>query len=441
MLKSNSSHYQDFTNLEQWLYYLENLHSTEIDLGLARIGKVAQRLAIDLSFAKVITVAGTNGKGTTCAFIENALLNAKNHGSQDGIAVYSSPHIERFNERLRINKQDITDQPLIDAFKKIEAARAEISLSYYEYTTLAALLVLMDAKPRYIILEVGLGGRLDATNLIDADIAVITTIDLDHQNFLGNDRESIGFEKAGIMRQEQDIVIGDTNVPKSVLAHAHSLQATHGESLFLREHEFVVISENCHSHCLWQWQSKKTQLTQLKTPFIPRDNVATALMVLEKLEIPLSADFVNQIISITKVPGRTELIHQANHCDVILDVGHNPQATRYLADHLKRLKEQASYENIYAVVAMLGDKDISASLLSLKDDVDYWYAGALDVPRAASKETMQKKLAMFTNATNCFDNVDQAFKMANMQASSSDLILVFGSFFTVAQIRSQLINC
>ena len=443
MLKSNSSHYQDFTNLEQWLYYLENLHSTEIDLGLARIGKVAQRLAIDLSFAKVITVAGTNGKGTTCAFIENALLNAKNHGSQDGIAVYSSPHIERFNERLRINKQDIADQPLMDAFKQIEAVRAEISLSYYEYTTLAALLVLMDAKPSYIILEVGLGGRLDATNLIDADIAVITTIDLDHQNFLGNDRESIGFEKAGIMRQEQDIVIGDTCVPKSVLAHAHSLQAIYGERLFLREHEFVVKSEKSHSHSQlqWQWQSKQTQLTQLKTPFIPQDNVATALMVLEKLDIALSSEFVNKIISITKVPGRTELIHQANHCDVILDVGHNPQATRYLADHLKRLKEQASYENIYAVVAMLADKDISASLLSLKDDVDYWYAGALDVPRAASKETMQKKLAMFTNATNCFDNVDQAFKMANMQASSSDLILVFGSFFTVAQIRSQLINC
>ena len=443
MLKSNSSHYQDFTNLEQWLYYLENLHSIEIDLGLARIGKVAQRLAIDLSFAKVITVAGTNGKGTTCAFIENALLNAKNHGSQDGVAVYSSPHIERFNERLRINKQDIAEQPLMHAFKKIEAVRAEISLSYYEYTTLAALLVLMDAKPRYIILEVGLGGRLDATNLIDADIAVITTIDLDDQYFLGNDRESIGFEKAGIMRQEQDIVIGDTSVPKSVLAHAHSLQAIHGERLFLREPEFVVKSEKSpsHSQLQWQWQSKQTQLTQLKTPFIPQDNVATALMVLEKIDIALSSEFVNKIIAITKVPGRTELIHQANHCDVILDVGHNPQATRYLADHLKRLKEQASYENVYAVVAMLADKDISACLLSLKDDVDYWYAGALDVPRAASKETMQKKLAMFTNATNCFDNVDQAFKMANMQASSSDLILVFGSFFTVAQIRSQLITC
>ena len=436
MSKSDSSHYRDFTNLDQWLYYLENLHSTEIDLGLARVGKVAQRLAIDLSFAKVITVAGTNGKGTTCAFIENALLNAKSHGLEQGVAVYSSPHIERFNERLRINKQDIADQSLIDAFKRIEDARGDISLSYYEYTTLAALVILMDIKPAFIILEVGLGGRLDATNIIDADIAVITTIDLDHQNFLGNDRESIGFEKAGIMRQDQDIVIGDTNAPKSVLLHANSLNALHGERLFLREQEFVVTSEKA----LWQWQSKQTQLTELTVPFIPRDNVATALMALEKLDQALTSEFVNRIISLTKVVGRTELIHQANHSDVILDVGHNPQATRYLANHLKQLKAQANYQNIYAVVAMLGDKDISGCLESLKDEVDYWYAGALNVPRAATKETMQTKLSIFANAANCFDNVDEAFKMANKQASSADLIVVFGSFFTVAQIRAQLIT-
>lgn len=437
MSKSNSSHYQDFISLDQWLYYLENLHSSEIDLGLSRIGIVAERLAIDLSFAKVITVAGTNGKGTTCAYMENALLNSKDHGSEKGVAVYSSPHIERFNERLRINKNDIDDQPLIEAFKNIENARKEISLSYYEYTTLAAFLVLMHQKPRYIILEVGLGGRLDATNLIDADISVITTVDLDHQSFLGNDRETIGFEKAGIMRREQDIVIGDDNIPKSVLAHANTLHAHHGERLFLRESEFSVKSENNQ----WQWQTKKTLLEGLKSTFIPQDNVATALMALENLGVALSSDFVNQVISITKVAGRTELIKQGNKCDVILDVGHNPQATRYLASHLKKVKAKHNYQNVYAVVAMLGDKDISTSLLSLKDDIDFWYTGALSVPRAATKETMQNKLSAITEAINCFDNVDEAFKMANEQANSSDLILVFGSFFTVAKIRTQLIPC
>jgi len=437
MSKYNSSHYQDFTNLDQWLYYLENLHTSEIDLGLSRISQVAARLTIDLSFAKVITVAGTNGKGTTCAFIENALLSCDHIGSQQSVAVYSSPHIEHFNERLRINRKDVEDQPLIDAFKQIEKARKEISLSYYEYTTLASLLVLMNTKPSYIILEVGLGGRLDATNIIDADIAVVTTIDLDHQNFLGNDRESIGFEKAGIMREEQDIVIGDTNIPKSVLAYANKLHESRSERIFSRGEDFVVNNGPDH----WSWQTKNTQLSELITTHIPRDNVATALMVLEKLNLTLTSEFVNKIISITKVPGRTELIKQVNHCDVILDVGHNPQATRYLAGYLKEVKKQAGYQSIYAVVSMLGDKDISASLQPLKNEIDFWFTGALSVPRAATKETMQNKLALFTDAINCFDNVDEAFKMANKQASASDLIIVFGSFFTVAKIRTQLTTC
>lgn len=431
----NSSHYQDFTHLDQWLSYLENLHSTEIDLGLSRIGKVAARLAIDLSFAKVITVAGTNGKGTTCAFIENALLHCNDIGAEQGVAVYSSPHIEHFNERLRVNKEDITDQPLIEAFKLIEDARVDISLSYYEYTTLAALLVLMQIKPRFIILEVGLGGRLDATNIIDADIAVITTVDLDHQNFLGNDRETIGFEKAGIMRAGQDIVIGDTDTPKSVLAHANTLHNNNNEKIFLRERDFIVTSDER----LWHWQSTKVQLTALKTPYIPRDNVATALMVLTQLNLPLTTEFVNEVITSTKLAGRTELIKQKNHCDVILDVGHNPQATRYLASYLKKVKAQANYQHIYAVVSMLADKDISASLQPLKEDVDFWYTGALTVPRAATTQMLTSKLVLLSDKVHAFDAIDEAFNTANQQANAADLIIVFGSFFTVAKVKSQLL--
>ena len=313
MSKFNESHYQDFTNLDQWLYYLENLHSSEIDLGLSRIQQVAERLSIDLSFATVITVAGTNGKGTTCAFLENALLeptaNSPKKIEARSVAVYSSPHIDRFNERLRINKSDVTDQLLISAFNKIEQTREEISLSYYEYTTLAAFLVLMVAKPNFIILEVGLGGRLDATNLIDADVAVITTIDLDHQSFLGNDRESIGFEKAGIMRKEQIIVIGDTNAPQSVRDYAYKMSGNNLSNLHIRNQNFTIVdnewaenkmlTENYH----WTWQSSQSTFQSINTlvdTYIPRDNVATALMALTALGLPLDRSFVNKIIEKNK---------------------------------------------------------------------------------------------------------------------------------------------
>lgn len=219
--------------LEQWLFYLENLHNKEIDLGLTRIGTVAKRLDINFAFAKVVTVAGTNGKGTTCAFIENAML-----AEGKSVAVYSSPHIDKFNERLRVNKKDIDDQSLVVAFEKIEQARQDTSLTYYEYTTLAAFLVLMQQRPEIIILEVGLGGRLDATNIIDADIAVITAVDLDHQAFLGDTREKIGFEKAGIMRPNKLAVIGDTEPPKSVLEHGVNI----GAKLKVREQDFFVTN-------------------------------------------------------------------------------------------------------------------------------------------------------------------------------------------------------
>ena len=439
MTTYDASHYQDFINLDQWLYYLENLHSSEIDMGLTRISQVAERLAIDLSFAKVITVAGTNGKGTTCAFIENALLSNFAGNSRKNVAVYSSPHIDCFNERLRINKNNIDDQPLIEAFERIEIARQDISLTYYEYTTLAAFLVIMSETPDVILLEVGLGGRLDATNIINADIAVITTVDFDHQSFLGNTREAIGFEKAGIMRRDQDIIIGDTDTPNSVLAQAVGLGAEQYNKLSIRDREFSINLVDSE-HSVWQWQSTSLTFSNLKVPLIPLDNVATAIMVLEKLKLPLSTHFINQVIENTQVAGRTELIKQTNHCDIVLDVGHNPQATRYLSSYLKRKKVECNYLKIYAVVAMLADKDIMASLSSLTDDVDYWYTGSLAIPRAASTQQMYTSLIDMTGTINCFDNIEEAFKIANTQANKADLILVFGSFFTVSKIRAQLIK-
>jgi len=477
MSKQNESHSKDFKSLNEWLCYLETIHNTEIDLGLSRISQVAKRLHIDFSFARVITVAGTNGKGTTCAFLENALLgetidNQAGQSQRQKVAVYSSPHIEHFNERLRINKCDIDDQSLITAFEKIEIARGAISLSYYEYTTLAAFLVLMVVKPDVIILEVGLGGRLDATNIIDADVAVITAVDIDHQSFLGNDRETIGFEKAGIMRGNQHIIIGDPNAPQSVLnysrevneAIAHTNKDQAFSKVKVRNKDFCITKQelsNNRDTQGWQWQytevaenGNKTEfsLNNLVNTHIPQDNVVTALMVLMLLGVKLTTTKVNGLIEQTQVAGRTELFKYnelqgyafqgkniKQHCDVMLDVGHNPHAGRYLAKRLAHFKTQNQYQRIIAVVAMLADKDITNTLSPFNEIIDDWNIASLAVPRAATTEQMIKELTLFTNSINCFDNITQAFKMANLKAESTDLILVFGSFYTVAEIRQLLI--
>lgn len=449
------SHSKDCKDLSEWLCYLETLHNTEIDLGLSRIGQVAKRLEINFDFARVITVAGTNGKGTTCAFLENALLEESLDGQALTVAVYSSPHIERFNERLRIGKVDVEDQYFINAFEKIELARAEISLSYYEFTTLAAFIILMELKPNVIILEVGLGGRLDATNIIDADVAVVTSIDLDHQAFLGNDRETIGFEKAGIFRANQHIIIGDTQAPKSVVNYAKEVNRSVAESLNneaidkikIRERDFTIVEQDTDRALgLWQWHHTNingddTVVKYLTRTHIPRDNVATALMVLKQLGITLTEGKINELIAKTRVAGRTELFldNKEGHCDVILDVGHNPHAGRYLAKTLVDLKQKNKYRKVIGVVAMLADKDIKNTLEPLKTVIDEWNLAQLTVPRAASVELMIEALSCPINSINCFDNISQAFRIANKKAESTDLILVFGSFYTVAEIRRLLV--
>ena len=418
-MKENLLSHSSRSNIDEWLSYIESIHFTEIDMGLTRIKQVAKRLAIDLSASKIITVAGTNGKGTTCAFLENALLFEKH-----SVAVYSSPHIEFFNERLRINKKDVTNQPLINAFEKIEKARGDISLSYYEYTTLAAFIIVGEIKPDYLILEVGLGGRLDATNMIDCDIAVLTTIDLDHQDFLGNTREKIGFEKAGIMRENIYAVIGDVEPPKSVITHAENINA----KLLCRDIQFHL--SQCANH--WSYSIGGDVYEDLLNPHIPVDNVATALTVLSLLGVSLNAEKINTIIDKTKVPGRMEFFTQ--HCDILLDVGHNPQAARHLARQIKKM----NYNKIFAVTGMLIDKDITNALSPLTQQVSTWYLGSLHVNRGATAEHVFEKSNLSKESVNCFDNVTQAFKMASTIASSDDLILVYGSFYTVAEVRRLL---
>lgn len=412
--------------LDEWLSYIESIHFTEIDMGLTRIKAVAKRLSIDLSASKIITVAGTNGKGTTCSFLENFLRN-----DNASVAVYSSPHIEKFNERLRINKIDVEDHLLINAFKKIEDARLDISLSYYEYTTLAALIIVSYEKPDYLILEVGLGGRLDATNMIDCDIAVLTTIDLDHQKFLGDTREEIGFEKAGIMRANTFAVIGDVEPPQSVIAHAKNINA----KAFYRNQQFSLKQLSVkQDEKSWSFTFNNNVYEQLNSPHIPIDNVASALTVLSLLDITMNVETINHVIELTKVAGRTELF--VEHCDVILDVGHNPQAARYLANKIKSM----DYNKVFAVTGMLIDKDITNALAPLVEQVDTWFLGSLSVDRGATAQQLSEKLNLANESVNCFDNVTQAFKIVSSVANAGDLILVYGSFYTVAEIRRLLIK-
>ncbi|KGK00975.1 bifunctional tetrahydrofolate synthase/dihydrofolate synthase [Thalassotalea sp. ND16A] len=416
-MNQTTSH-SSLSSLDEWLFYLESIHATEIDMGLARISVVAKRLNIALTTSTVITVAGTNGKGTTCAFLENALIS-------DGhsVAVYSSPHIEKFNERLRINHQYIDDQSLINAFVRIEESRAEISLTYYEYTTLAALLITENLLPDYVILEVGLGGRLDATNLIDSDIAVITSIDIDHQAFLGNTREAIGSEKAGIFRSGRPAIIGDLQVPASVTEYCQQIQCLP----IVRKQHFDIQSEGL-DRC-WDWQCSNFVLNDLPPTFIPRDNVATALMVLKQLNVELTTEKVSSWILTTKLQGRTEVVRQQPM--VVLDVAHNPHAARYLNKYVTANAKG----KVFAITAMLADKDIKGTLTEMFDCVDHWYVASLNNSRGASQEKLGKILKDANIICNSFDNVVDGYRIALENANNNDMIIIFGSFFTVAEIK------
>ncbi|WP_394176179.1 bifunctional tetrahydrofolate synthase/dihydrofolate synthase [Thalassotalea litorea] len=415
------------TTLDEWLFYLESIHPVEIDMTLDRIGEVKSRMGICLADKQVITVAGTNGKGTSCAFLETALSDL---GFR--VAVYSSPHIERFNERLRINKALVNDQALIQAFRDIESARADISLTYYEYTTLAALLICQHTELDFVILEVGLGGRLDATNIVDADISVITSIDLDHQQLLGNDRASIGLEKAGICRPGRPAVIGEPDLPEPVGLYLSKL----GCQGYYRNQAFFHQPDG-NNQGYWQWQTENVTISGLKAPAIPKDNVATGLMTLSLVSADIAAQLnttrVNRWIDSTQVEGRTQLVARAP--DIILDVAHNPHAAR----HLAKVIEEKKYSKVHAIVGMLGDKDIASTLAALKDQVNVWYPVTLNVPRGATAKILVNELQNINVSSNGFDNVSDGFKIAKENANKNDMILVFGSFFTVAEFKKSCI--
>jgi len=406
-------------NLHEWLSYLEKLHPTEIELGLTRIGKVAASLDVINLDAQVITVAGTNGKGTTCAFLEEILIQA---GYKVG--VYSSPHIQRYTERLRINKQEMAEQLHCEAFEVIESLRGETSLSYFEYVTLGCLHICKQQQCDFILLEVGLGGRLDATNVVESDVSVVTTIGIDHIDWLGDDREKIGFEKAGVFRPLKPVICGELDAPQSLQDHAANIKADirYAGKAF----------QTSMADTSWSW-SGKTTITGLPLTLMPQQNAATALAVIEALDLNLSDALLRKAIGEAQLAGRLQKINTVGQVDTYLDVAHNPQSAGYLSTQLPLLRKPGG--KIFAIVGMLEDKDQAGTFSAINANIDHYHLIPLHCYRGASQQTLLNHYQMSKNAlatVDCFDDIKDAYNAVLSVATSNDIIIVFGSFYTIS---------
>ncbi|MFA3779693.1 bifunctional tetrahydrofolate synthase/dihydrofolate synthase [Yersinia sp. 1652 StPb PI] len=408
--------------LAAWLYYLERLHSQPIELGLERVKQVAERLDLLNPAPKVFTVAGTNGKGTTCCTLESILLAA---GLRVG--VYSSPHLLRYTERVRIQGQELSEAEHSHSFAQIEAGRAGISLTYFEFGTLSALQLFKQAKLDVVILEVGLGGRLDATNIVDSDVAAITSIAIDHTDWLGFDRESIGREKAGVFRAGKPAVVGEPDMPQSIADVAAQL----GAPLYRRDDawRFSQQQPGEQQENSWDWQCGNHHWTHLPLPNVPLANAATALAVLHYSGLPLSDEVIRQGLLAASLPGRFQVVSEQPL--LILDVAHNPHAARYLTDRLARLPKHGK---VRAVVGMLSDKDIGGTLACLSEQVDEWYCAPLEGPRGATAEQLAEHLVL----SRQFSDVETAWRQAMLDAKPQDVVIVCGSFHTVAHVMAVL---
>lgn len=417
-------------SLTQWLDYQQLIHPRSVELGLERVGAVWQRMGAPRPAPVVITVGGTNGKGSTIAFLE-AMLEA------DGkrVGCYTSPHLLRYNERVRVPGEEASDTALIDAFERIEAARVavagnEITLTYFEFGTLAALWIFAQTKLDVAVLEVGLGGRLDAVNIIDADVAIITTIDLDHQDWLGNDRDSIGREKAGILRAARPAVIGMREPPAGLLAEAQRIGACVVQAGF----DYRVASHGAG----WRWQYGQVGL-DLPVPALLApcqiDNAAAAIAALYTLRDRLGWNpaALSAGVRSAQVAARLQRLRKPGSAELIVDVAHNPQAAGVLGEWL----QQNSVDGrSFAVFGALADKDIGGIVAPLAPHIAHWHLGSLDVetPRGLPASALHTRVLAMMPDTGIEDHtsIAEALAAANAQANSHDRILALGSFFVAA---------
>lgn len=431
------------STLADWLAYLETLHPKAIAMGLERVASVARRMSTRIA-CPVITVGGTNGKGSTSAMLEAIYRHA---GFRTGL--YTSPHLMRFNERVRLLGAEASDDALTAAFGAVETARtsgaasekgaakgaspgaaaaAAIPLTYFEFSTLAALSLFAQARLDVLILEVGLGGRLDAVNIVDADVAVITTIGIDHIDYLGATREDIGREKAGIFRTGRRVVCGEPDPPRSLTDHAQSI----GAPLWQIGRDYGYAAEGMQ----WRYRGPGGALYGLPVPALRGEyqlgNAATALAAIDALRdrLPVPAGAVRDGLVHVELPGRLQSL--PGRPAVVLDVAHNPQAAHALADALGSM---GFHPRTFAVFGMLADKDIEGVVATLKPRVDAWYVAALPGPRGASEARIVGALraaGIQAGTIRSFDDIAHALDAARSDANETDRIVAFGSFLTVA---------
>lgn len=417
------------TTLPAWLALLESRHAeTVINMGLDRVLAVKERLQLSFS-CPVIMVAGTNGKGSTCAMLESILMRA---GYKVGL--YIKPHFLDFNERARINGDMASDDTLVSAFNAVEVARGDTALTYFEFTTLAIMKLLSAAGMDVVILEVGLGGRLDAVNIVDADVAIVTSVDIDHTDYLGNTREKIGFEKAGIFRAGKTAICSDPVPPQALIDHANAI----GADLWLMGRDFNYSGDKQQ----WSYGGRGQRRNSLAYPSLRGANqilnACAALAALEalKLDLPVGAQEVRTGLVTVELPGRFQVL--PGRPTIILDVAHNPHAAAALNQNLGNM---GFHRYTYAVFGSMHDKDIDGVIAAMSEHVDHWCLATLPSPRSASAAELAAKVQAVQperdeRTINVFDDPAAAYANAISRAGEDDRIVVFGSFLTVAGVMA-----
>jgi dihydrofolate synthase/folylpolyglutamate synthase len=401
-------------SLDDWLVHIESFNPKEIELGLSRIKQVAERLDCLSLSSKTVLIAGTNGKGSCVAMLESVALQ-----QNKTVACYTSPHLLKFNERIRLNGQSVSDESLIEAFQAIEAKREEITLTFFEFTTLAALLIFQQSQPELVVLEVGLGGRLDATNIIEPDVSVITTVAMDHTDWLGDTLEKIAYEKGGVIRKDKPALIGD----KKTFSLINKVLPDFSRKILLAEDKTETLSQVVNNAKINRYQ-------------LVSQNLLLAKLAFEQcFDQEITTETFSEALSNISLSGRFQSV-KGLVMPTIVDVAHNPQSAKNLYSQLENYIKAHSITKVKAIFGVMADKSVSEVIEIIDPLINHWCFVDLDIPRAMTSqaiENLHKNLAL-SSKTACFDGVSSAYLSLSKETSPNQLLIVFGSFITVANM-------